>query len=131
MILRRKILRLYDGRLNVLRRMILRFYDGWLNVSRRKILRLYRGGKGVNDDDGVNMVGHHDENWDFHMWEMCRDLLQTINGRLTERGIIHFIIIYVTEKEFPIFGANRDKIRTAFVFVPSGAGGWYAVFVFV
>ena len=115
----------------ILRRKILRLYDGRLNVLRRKILRLYRGGKGVNDDDGVNMVGHHDENWDFHMWEMCRDLLQTINGRLTERGMIHFTIFYVTEKEFPIFGANRDKIRTAFVIVPSGACGWYAVFVFV
>ena len=94
-------------------------------------MRLYGGGKGVDDNDGVNMVGHHDGNGDFHMREMFRDLLQTINGRLPDRGIFHHTIIYITEVGFPILGANRDEIRAAFVIVPCGAGGWYSVFVFV
>ncbi len=70
--LRRKILRLYRiYGLSDMRRKILRLYRICdLSDMRRKILRLYMRGRGVNDDYGVNVVGHYDPYGYFCVWEM-------------------------------------------------------------
>ena len=84
----------------------------------------------INHDDGVNVIGHHNENIDPNVGIVLDGRWEFVVGNHAGRRQHHLAIYNGAERAFLVFGADRYEIPTARAVVPAGeAGGLDSLFV--
>lgn len=84
----------------------------------------YNGRPRFNDNNAVNVVGHHHPFIQPHIGKMFRDLLPTFRRDFPERIVMDGRALHMAEQAFTILRAYRDEIRACGgIIIPPQANG--------